>query len=75
MEDGKIVIPEEFKKAATISLELRRRIDEWLSDKGLNEFGDPPDTVYMGGTPLFNEMTGESIDRYQYILNKHPELK
>lgn len=75
MEDGKIVIPEEFKKAATISLELRRRIDEWLSDNGLNEFGDPPDTVYMGGTPLFNEMTGESIDRYQYILNKHPELK
>ena len=75
MEDGKIVIPEEFEKAATISLELRRRIDEWLSDNGLNEFGDPPDTVYMGGTPLFNEMTGESIDRYQYILNKHPELK
>ena len=75
MEDGKIVVPEEFSKVTNISGELRRRIDEWLSENGLNEFGDPPDTIYMGGTPLFNETTGESIDRYQYILNKHPELK
>jgi len=75
VEDGKIVVPEELNTVTNISGESRRRIDEWLSENGLNEFGDPPDTVYMGGTPLFNETTGESIDKYQYILNKHPELK
>lgn len=75
MEDGKIVFPEEFNTVTNISGESRRRIDKWLSENGLNEFGDPPDTVYMGGTPLFNETTGESIDKYQYILNNHPELK
>ena len=31
------------------------------------------DTVYSGGTPLFNEMTGRSTDRYDYILKNHPD--
>ncbi len=26
--------------------------------KGRNEFGDPRDTLYAGGTPLFDEMGG-----------------
>jgi hypothetical protein len=41
----------------------------------LNEYGDPKDTMYAGGTPLFNEMTGETVDRYEYILKQHPELR
>jgi len=52
----------------------RRRIDLWLSDRHLNPYGDPPGTEYTGGTPLFNEKTGERKDRYEYILAKHPEL-
>lgn len=28
--------------------------------------------MYMGGSPLFNESTGESIDRYTYLKNKYP---
>jgi|tagenome__1003787_1003787.scaffolds.fasta_scaffold19374816_2 hypothetical protein len=26
-----------------------------------NEFGDPPDTLYAGGTPRFDERTGRSV--------------
>jgi hypothetical protein len=53
----------------------RKRIEEWIRKNGLNEYGDPKGTVYAGGTPLFNEMTGSSIDRFAYILKRHPELR
>ncbi len=55
--------------------ETKRRIDQFIRERGLNEFGDPKGTVYAGGTPLFNELTGKSIDRYDYILKRHPELR
>jgi len=49
----------------------------WIDDKirkdGLNTFGDPKGTVYAGGTPLFNEMTGQTLDRYDYIVRRHPD--
>lgn len=50
------------------------QIDEWLEEENLNEYGDAVDTMYTGGTPLFNESTGEAIDKYEYIIDKHPEL-
>ena len=53
----------------------RERVDRWVRENGRNTYGDPSDTVYMGGTPLFNEMTGQRKDKYEYILEKHPELK
>lgn len=59
---------------AQVDEETRKRIDQWLRANDVNEFGDPRDSVYAGGTPLFNEMTGASIDRYAYILKRHPEL-
>ena len=49
-------------------------IDRELAAKGLNEFGDPPGTVYAGGTPLFDEKTGRSTPREQYVLGRHPEI-
>jgi len=55
--------------------QVRRRIDAWIARNGLNSYGDPPGTMYAGGTPLFNESTGEAKDRYLYILERHPELK
>ncbi len=58
-----------------IDEETRRRIDRWIRETGRNEFGDPPDTVYAGGTPLFDERTGRTLDRYEYILKRHPELR
>ena len=55
--------------------QTKRRIDEWVRQNGRNEYGDSPGTVYAGGTPLFNEMTGRTLDRYDYILKRHPELR
>lgn len=55
--------------------QTKRRIDQWVRENGRNEYGDNPGTVYAGGTPLFNEMTGRTLDRYEYILKRHPELR
>ena len=30
-----------------------KRINDWIKENDLNEFGDPKGTVYTGGTPLF----------------------
>ena len=55
-----------------ISSAEKQRVDEWIKENNLNQYGGPLDTVYTGGTPLFNEATGETIDRYKYILKKYP---
>lgn len=68
----KLYGPAEISKKLTA--EEKAKIDGWLLGKGLNEFGDPKDTVYTGGTPLFNEVTGETINKYEYIINKYPDL-
>ncbi len=60
---------------AGIDEETKRRIDQWIRENGRNEFGDDPGTAYAGGTPLFNEMTGRRLDKYEYILKRHPELR
>jgi hypothetical protein len=49
-------------------------VDAQLAAKGLNSFGDPPDTMYAGGTPLFDEKTGKSRDRIEYVLSHRPEI-
>ncbi len=53
----------------------KRKIDRWIEENKLNPFGDPPGTMYAGGTPLFDERTGRNRDRYEYILDNHPDLK
>ena len=50
-------------------------IDLWLTQRDLNQFGDPVGTMYAGGTPLFDEKTGRTTDRVQYLVRKHPELQ
>jgi hypothetical protein len=52
----------------------KQAIDAWLEKKGLNRYGDSPNAVYTGGTPLFNEKTGQPTERYSYILNKFPDI-
>ncbi len=49
------------------------QIDAWIDENNLNEYGDPIDTNYAGGTPLFDETTGETLDRYDYIISQHPD--
>ena len=51
----------------------KKEIDAWILENNLNQYGDPEDTVYPGGTPLFNEMTGENISKYEYIIKNHPD--
>jgi len=53
----------------------KRRIDRWIKENNRNPYGDPQGTMYLGGTPLFDERTGRTRDRYDYILDKHPELR
>ena len=55
--------------------ETKKRIDRWIQENNRNPYGDPKDTMYAGGTPLFDERTGNSKDKYDYILEKHPELR
>jgi hypothetical protein len=48
--------------------------DRWLAAHNLNEYGDPQGTMYTGGTPLFDERTGQRKDRMEYVRGKQPEL-
>jgi hypothetical protein len=48
-------------------------IEAWITKNQLNIYGDPKNTMYTGGTPLFNEATGQKKDRFEYILEKHPD--
>ena len=57
-----------------IDEEQKAYIDKWIEENDLNRYGDPKDTMYIGGTPLFDESTGKRMDRYQYIIMNHPEL-
>ena len=58
-----------------ISEKTKQKIEEWIRREGRNEYGDPKDTVYAGGNPLFDERSAKTKDRYEYILSKHPHLK
>ena len=60
-------------KEGEISSGEKELIEVWIVESNLNQYGDSKDTVYMGGTPLFNERTGESIDKYKYIIKNHSD--
>ena len=40
---------------ANLTSQGKQRIDQWLAERNLNQYGDQQDTAYTGGTPLFNE--------------------
>jgi hypothetical protein len=61
-------------KASELTKEQKEKIDKFLADNNLNRYGDASSTMYAGGTPLFNEVTGASVDRFDYILNKLPDI-
>lgn len=58
----------------TLSPAVKQAIDNWIKANGLNEYGDRRGSIYPGGTPLFDEMTGKRLTRYQYIIENHPEF-
>jgi hypothetical protein len=48
------------------------QLEEWIESNELNRYADPKDTMYTGGSPLYNEMSGEVMIIDEYILNSHP---
>lgn len=58
---------------AQLTDEQKKAIDSKIAKDKLNDYGDPKGTQYMGGTPLFNEMTGKTTDRYDFIVSRHPD--
>ncbi|MBU1037236.1 hypothetical protein KKF32_04380 [Patescibacteria group bacterium] len=59
---------------ASLTSKGKEKIDAWLEGNNLNQYGDEKNTVYLGGTPLFDEATGRSLERYSYLLLKFPQL-
>ena len=52
--------------------ERRTALDAYMSDGGeLNNYGDPAPTMYTGGSPLFNESTGESTSKEDYHMERY----
>jgi hypothetical protein len=43
-------------------------IDAWIQREGLNRFGDAAGTMYPGGSPLFDEVTGIRMDRCKLFV-------
>ena len=60
--------------AKELKREQKEKIDRWLEKNNLNRYGDAIGTIYTGGTPLFNELTGEAKERFQYLLEKMPDV-
>lgn len=61
-------------QALNLTSSQQAYIDEWLGRNGLNRYGDPLGTEYMGGSPLFDETSGGTMDRYEYVIKRHPRL-
>lgn len=60
--------------AVVITDAHRAYIDGWLARHGLNPWGDPPDTMYPGGSPLADETAGTVQDRHVYLVMRFDEL-
>ena len=70
---GFVVLNQEKEYGGGISLEEKQLIEAWIIENDLNRYGDIKDTAYLGGTPLFDERTGKSTDRYEYILQRYSD--
>ncbi|OQR87835.1 hypothetical protein ACHHYP_07998 [Achlya hypogyna] len=53
--------------------QLLQLVTQWIAANGRNQYGDAPGTSYLGGTPLMNELTGESMTLLQYVTSQHPD--
>jgi hypothetical protein len=50
-------------------------VDAWLQERKLDPYGHPEGTMYTGGTPLFDERTGETKERLAYVFERHPDAR
>jgi len=60
-----------------LSAEEKTHLSTWLQSEQqagrVNPFGDPVQTMYMGGSPLFDESTGRIKELHDYVVEQHPE--
>ena len=70
---GFLVLKQEKEEGSGTSPEEKQLIEAWIRENDLNRYGDIKDTVYSGGTPLFDERTGQNTDRYEYILRRYSD--
>lgn len=50
-------------------------VDRWLREHKMDQYGNAEGTMYAGGTPLFNEATGETRDRLEYVFSRQPDAR
>jgi hypothetical protein len=50
-------------------------VDRWLEAHQLDRYGHPQGTMFPGGSPLFNERTGERRDRLEYVYSRQPDAR
>ena len=70
---GTVPVDDKVVGVGDISVEEKLQIEDWIQENDLNQYGDARDRVYIGGTPLFDETTGQSTDRYEYILQGYSD--
>lgn len=54
-------------------LEPRRCYEHWLAVRGLVTSDIEADTAQMGGTPLYDPVTGEPTSRWESVASLHPD--
>ena len=50
-------------------------VDQWLAARRLDPYGAPVGTMYAGGSPLFDEATGKTMSRLEYVYGKQPAAR
>ena len=50
-------------------------VDRWLQEHKLDRYGNADGTMYTGGSPLFNESTGETLERLPYVFQRQPDAQ
>lgn len=65
---------EENVQASDLTPEQKKKIDEWLEENNLNRYGDSREAIYPDGSPLYNEDTGQEMTRFEYILDRYPDI-
>ena len=66
-------IPAADAATSRSALTVEGCVDAWLEQHHLDRYGNPEGTMYAGGTPLFDERTGQRRDRLSYVFSKQPE--
>jgi hypothetical protein len=60
-------------KAKVVAKTESVRVEQWIITNGLNKYGDAPETAYDTGSPLTDEAGEQIMERFDYILENHPD--